>query len=512
MKWDREELARFIGTMGVAMLIAGYLRYSIQGELLTFSKVVLILGALFVLAWLAIGYKFIVGFFSRRSSQLGTNTTILTLAVIAILVVVNFVGFRHHKRFDLTTEKLFTLSGQTKQVVGGLQKDVTIVRFDKSRNPALDDEMAEYTNLSRRLKFENIDPQQKPEVAQQYGATRSGDVIVASGSHKEHLESGVEGGISEEDITRAIMKVTQDAAKTVCFVTGHGEKSLSDTGENGFSRVDAGLKGQSYNVKAINLVSEKGVASDCDVVVLAGPTQEYFPQETAMLGRYLEGTGKVFILVDPQTDPKLGDIFSAWNTSVGNNVVIDASGVGSLIGAGPAIPLVTTFGQSPITKNFAGMMTFFPLARTVSIADKAKSSPQIVELLKTSERSFTVPSLKEGQQKVSFDPKTGEQGPLSLGIAASQKSGAGEARLAVIGNSEFAANPYLNQQKNGDLFYNTISWLAQDENLITIRPKSQTNRRVTLTQGQSSALTWLDLIFLPGIVILSGVYIWWKRR
>jgi ABC-type uncharacterized transport system involved in gliding motility auxiliary subunit len=158
------------------------------------------------------------------------------------------------------------------------------------------------------------------------------------------------------------------------------------------------------------------------------------------------------------------------------------------------------------------MMTFFPLARTVSIADKAKSSPQIVELLKTSERSFTVPSLKEGQQKVSFDPKTGEQGPLSLGIAASQKSGAGEARLAVIGNSEFAANPYLNQQKNGDLFYNTISWLAQDENLITIRPKSQTNRRVTLTQGQSSALTWLDLIFLPGIVILSGVYIWWKRR
>ncbi len=249
MKWDREELARFIGTMGVAMLIAGYLRYTIQGVLLTFSKVVLVLGALFVVASLVIGFRYFIRFFSKRSSQLGTNTTILTLAVIAILVVVNFVGFRHHKRFDLTAEKLFTLSDQTKQVVGGLQKDVTIVRFDKSRNSALDDEMAEYTNLSRRLKFENIDPQQKPEIAQQYGATRVGDVIVASGSHKEHLESSMEGGISEEDITRAIMKVTQDAAKTVCFVTGHGEKSLSDKGENGFNRVDAGLKGQSYTLK-----------------------------------------------------------------------------------------------------------------------------------------------------------------------------------------------------------------------------------------------------------------------
>jgi ABC-type uncharacterized transport system involved in gliding motility auxiliary subunit len=84
--------------------------------------------------------------------------------------------------------------------------------------------------------------------------------------------------------------------------------------------------------------------------------------------------------------------------------------------------------------------------------------------------------------------------------------------VVVIGNSTFAANPYVGQQKNGDLFYNTINWLAQDENLISIRPKSQTNRRVNLTQGQSSALTWLDLFILPGIVIFSGVYIWWKRR
>ncbi len=510
MKWDRKELAKFIGSMGVAMLIAGYLRYTIQAELLTFSKVVLILGGLFVLASVVIGSSYIIVFFSRRSSQLGTNTAILTLAVLAILVVLNFVGFRHHKRFDLTTEKLNTLSDQTKKVVVGLQKDVTIVHFDKAPNQALDDEMAEYTGLSRHLKFQNVDPHQKPEIVQEYGATRMGDVVLASGPQKEHLESGIGGAISEEDITRAIMKVTQDKVKTVCFVTGHGEKSLKDAGENGFSRLDAGLKSQNYATKTINLVSESGIASDCDVVVDAGPTQQFFPQEATMLDKYLQGTGKVLILVDPQTDPKLGEVFSAWNTNIGDNVVIDASGVGSLIGAGPAIPLVTTFGESPITKNFTNMMTFFPLARTVSIADKSKTEPQTVELLKTSARSFTVPNLKQGQNKLSFDPKTA--GPLSLGVAASRKSGSGEARLVVIGNSAFAANPYVGEQKNGDLFYNTINWLAQDENLISIRPKSPTNRHVTLTQGQSSALTWLTLFFLPGIVIFSGVYIWWKRR
>jgi gliding motility-associatede transport system auxiliary component len=510
MKWDREELARFIGTTGIAMLIAGYLRYSIQGELLTFSKVVLVLGALLLLASIVIGFGGILSFFSKRSSQQGTNTTVLSVAVIAILVIVNFVGFRHHKRFDLTTEKLYTLSDQTKQIVGGLQKDVTIVHFDKSANPALDDQMAEYTSLSRHLKFQNVDPQQKPEIAEQYGATRTGDVILASGPRKEHLESG--GVPSEEDITAAIIKVTQDKVKTVCFVTGHGEKSLADDGENGYSHLDAGLKKENYATKTINLVSENGVTPDCSVVVIAGPTQGYFPQEAELLNKYLTGTGKGLILVDPQTDPKLGEIFQAWNTNVGDNVVIDASGVGRLFGAGPAIPLVTTFGDSPITKNFAGSMTFFPLARTVSVADKSKTDPQAVEFLKTSPRSFTVANLKQGRNEVIYDPKTSTLGPLSLGVAASRKSGAGEVRVVVIGNSTFAANPYLGQQKNGDLFYNTINWLAQDENLISIRPKSQTNRRVTLTEGQASALRWLDLFILPGIVIFSGVYIWWKRR
>jgi ABC-type uncharacterized transport system involved in gliding motility auxiliary subunit len=334
-----------------------------------------------------------------------------------------------------------------------------------------------------------------------------GDVILASGLRKEHLETGA---ASEEDITSAIIKVTQDKLKTVCFVTGHGEKSLTDDGEDGYSHLDAGLKKENYVTKTINLVSEKGIASDCSVVVVAGPTQQFFPQEAEMLNQYLAGSGKGLILVDPQTDPKLGEIFQAWNTNVGDNVVIDSSGVGSLLGAGPAIPLVTTFGESPITKNFARSMTFFPLARTVSIADKSKTDPQIVELLKTSPQSFTVPNLKQGQNKLTFNPDTA--GPLSLGVAASRKAEGGEARVVVIGNSTFAANPYVGLQKNGDLFYNTIDWLAQDENLISIRPKSQTNRRVTLTQGQSSALTWLDLIILPGIVIFSGVYIWWKRR
>jgi len=114
---------------------------------------------------------------------------------------------------------------------------------------------------------------------------------------------------------------------------------------------------------------------------------------------------------------------------------------------------------------------------------------------------------------VKFDPKTDTAGPLSLGLAATKNLDGGKsARLVVIGNSAFAGNQWGGLQRNGDLFFNTIDWLAQDENLISIRPKSATNRRITLTDAQARGLWWLDLLFLPGIAIFSGIYIWWKRR
>jgi len=192
-------------------------------------------------------------------------------------------------------------------------------------------------------------------------------------------------------------------------------------------------------------------------------------------------------------------------------LVVDASGMGQVMGAGPMIPIVADFGASPITKNFTGSATFFPMARTASIADKAKSIPETVELLKTSARSFAIPSLPKGE-KIKFDPKVDTPGPLSIGVSGNRKVGEKNARLVVIGNSQFAMNPYLTQLRNGDLFYNSIDWLAADENLISIRPKSPTSRRINLSAAQASALHWLDQLFLPGLVILAGIMIWAKRR
>jgi ABC-type uncharacterized transport system involved in gliding motility auxiliary subunit len=515
MKWNRQEWAEIIGSIGAAALIGGYIRYSVAAELLLSTKIILIAGGVLFAAGIVLGFGGIIKFFSRRSSQLGTNTTILTIAVIAILVVMNYLGSQHHKRFDLTSEKLYSLSDQTDKIVRGLKQDVNVVRFDKVPAPQLDDLMKEYKNLSPHFKYQSVDPQEKPEMASEYGAKRMGDVIVAYADKKEPIESSAGGDVSEQDITGALLKLTTSKQKTVCFVTGHGEKSLDDTGPHGYSMANDGMKKEQLKTESVNLVSSNEAPPECNILVVAGPLQAYFPQEVAMVSKYLDGGGKALIEVDPITEDRqvesgLDPVFQSWNINVGKNVVIDASGMGRLLGAGPQIPLVVDYGSSPITKNLSrATMTFFPLARTVSAGDKSKTDPEIIEILKTSPRSFTKAKI---EHEVSYDPKTDTIGPLSLGVAANSVSRPNNSRLVVIGDSDFASNEAISQTSNGDLFLNAIDWLAQDENLISIRPKSIANRSVTLTEAQWAMLKWLGVIFLPGFIVLAGIIVWWKRR
>jgi len=508
MKWNRRELARSAGALGLALLVAGYIRYTVLEEFQLANKILLISGGVLVLAWIILDFGTIIGFFGKRSSRLGTNTSVLVIAVLAILVFINYLGFRHHKTFDLTSEKLYTLSDQTKKIVEPIKSDVTIFLFAKSSDPevpALSAQMAEYEDLNPHIHFRVVDPQERPDLTKQYGVAREGQVIVVSGKNVQRLEE-----TTEQDFASAILKATSSTVKTVCFVEGHGEKSITAPDSKGYSGVAGELAKENYQTKSVNLVTSNQIPNDCSVLVDAGPAKSFFPQEAQMIEKYLDGGGKAMLLLDPGTDPKLDAVLQPWNIKLGDNYVIDVSGVGKLLGAGPGIPLVVDYGESPIVRNFNGSMTFFPLARTVSIADTSKPNPVSVELLKTSAESFTVPNLGNGTVK--YDPKTDQRGPLSLGVAAEEKSGSTDARLVVIGNSEFATNQWVGEQRNGDLFFNGINWLTEEENLISIRPKEATNRRVTLTEAQQRELSWFSMVLLPLFVILSGVYIWVKRR
>jgi len=216
---------------------------------------------------------------------------------------------------------------------------------------------------------------------------------------------------------------------------------------------------------------------------------------------------------------------------VGNDIVVDASGMGRLIGTDASVPVVATYPPHPITERFS-FVTAFPLARSVTPVMGGVNGHVAQPFAQTSAQSWAETDVKDmlATGKVTLDESKGDKkGPITLAAAASAAStaqtspGSGsnpldpaapkpETRVVVIGDSDFAANAGLGIQGNRDLFLNTIGWLSQQENLIAIRPKNPEDRRLTLTATQQSNITLLALIVIPACIFGSGIYAWSRRR
>ncbi len=509
MALQREELGKLALFVGGALIIAGLIRYNIQ-NVWSWNAGFVGVGATLFVAGLVMNGSSLLGFFTGRSGKLGTNTAVLSLAVIGLLVIANLLGYRHHKRIDLTAEQLYSLSDQTRNLVAGLSKDVKVIRFAKAEDPALKDLMGEYKGAGNRISYESIDPESKPEIAKQYKVTKFGETVVAAGDRIEKIEAAQ---VSEQELTNAILKITTDKLKTICFTEGHNERALSDAGGEGYANADKKLKAENYETKAVGLAISGQVPAECSVLIVAGPKTSLLAPELSAIGKYLDGGGKVMLAFDPDTDPQADELLSKWNIELGKNTVIDVSALGQMAGGGPLAPLVMSFGAHPITDKFGRSMTIFPVAREVRVGKASGTGATTSSLLTTSEQSWGETEIKAGVAPEYKDGTGDTKGPLTLAVVGSKSLGENkEARLLVYGDSDFAANRALGFQKNTDLFLNSVNWLAQDESLISIRPKATTNRSVTMTESQQRLFFWLCVAFLPLVVMATGVYVWWKRR
>jgi ABC-type uncharacterized transport system involved in gliding motility auxiliary subunit len=277
------------------------------------------------------------------------------------------------------------------------------------------------------------------------------------------------------------------------------------------------MESQGYTVATTNLASEGKVPADAKVLILAGPKTEPFPQEIQFISDFLhKGSVGLLILVDPYPDPSFESFLKAWGIQVDNDLVLDVSGAGRLMGTGPSIPLVLNYESHKITDRFKAM-TFFPFTRSIQRAKDIPSGITVETLFKSNENSWGETDLNN--REASYDPSKDMRGPLSLAVAAtkevkpsSNESPAVKARIVVVGTSNFPINAYFPSQGNGNLFLNIVSWLAQDEDLISIRPKPAEDRRILLSQSQLATVRLIAVFVLPAIALIAGIIVVWNRR
>jgi ABC-type uncharacterized transport system involved in gliding motility auxiliary subunit len=529
-----KRLVDYLSPLGFVLAIGalGWTRYgkTLPGGLRPY----LIAALALVLLHLVLRWEDVARGLGRRQLKYGTNTLVLVAVVLGLLGAANYLASRHTKRFDLTKDQRYSLSDQTRKVLAGLKDDVKITYFQRQRDMERgQDRLKEYQALSPKLKVEFVDPMQSPAKAQAYDVRGPWPILVVERADKRERVSND----GEQDVTNALIKITREGKKTVCLVEGEGERSGEESGERGFSGVKSALTKSLYDVKSVFLMREKAVPADCTVLVVGGPEKDLLPETTTAIRDFVKKGGKALVMVEAELKehyPNLVALLKDWNIEAGNDVVVDVSGMGQLFGFSELAPLAIEYPWHAITKDFR-LPTLYGGARSVQAGKGTVEGVSAQDLVKTSAQSWAESDLAL-KGPIKFEEGKDRMGPISLAAVATVKAPtpaptpapspaaspapspapeepkALEGRVVAVGDADFASNALLGFQGNQDFFLNAVAWLAEDADLISIRPKEPENQALFLSRQAQQNVAWVALVILPALFVVLGVVAWWRRR
>lgn len=443
----------------------------------------------------------------------GMNALVLTVLIVGILAVINYLSWKIGSRIDVTRERLHSVSDQTIKVLNGIDKDIDVLAFFKDVGPdrlAFQELMGEYTGRSKKINFRFVDADKEPGVARKYGINEYGTVVLSTGDReiKVKVADPVSGSIknnTEEELTNALIKLSSDKKKGVYFLVGHGERDINDNSDaGGLGKLKRALEGEGYEVGELLLLRESIIPSKNSILIIASPAKPLTEKELGDIKKYLDEGGRAIFLVEPRIAGDLVSLLKDYGIEVQDDIVIDPSS--KMVGGGDVAPIVAQYPNHEITDNFR-LATIFPFSRSINVTVKDNVKNKLIGY--TSQFSWSERNLSLFDQGVAQQDDGDKPGPL--GVAEVSEIGE-NSRVAVFGSADFVSNRFFDFSGNSDLFLNTTHWIVGDENLISIRPKVAEKGELTITQNQLTVIFMVTVILLPSIVLFSGIGVWLKRR
>lgn len=476
------------------------------------------------------------------------RTGVLSAAVLlvaALFLLVNYLGWKYHHRFDWTAGGVYSLSDKSRNVVQELKRDVEFVVFiapGQDLYEPVREILSQYDAASQRITVRYFDPERNPVEAQQlvqkYKVSSTGQVVVVSGQDKRVIDSAdlaefdysgmqmgqppkMTGFKGEQLFTSALLQLAEGRKPKILFTTGHGERSLDDRQEHGLSSIHDLLGRDNFELEEWASRTAGAVPQGADLVVIAGPTSPFIESEVKAFGTYLNNGGRMLLLVDPTLGQTPGSglvptgldpWLAGYGVKLGNDIVVDAKG------AYPGAPPYTLFpsvyeADHPITQPLSqsGVPVLLNVVR--SVGAQSVGSFKVTELIKTTEDGWGETSLAS-LENVGKDAQD-LAGPVSLGVAVEtpKEEGKKPLRLVVLGDSDLATNQLVGgMPANAVLLANALNWLAEREALLTIPPKKTENVRLNLTGDQLRTIYLTALLFLPSLAVALGIAVFVRRR
>jgi ABC-type uncharacterized transport system involved in gliding motility auxiliary subunit len=447
---------------------------------------------------------------------------VILIAVLgaAVIVAVNMVAYQSHAEADLSADGRFRLSADSRALIKSVHAPMQFTVFVNATGGTARDArflLARFRDLNRQINYRVVDPDEDPATAKRMGITGYGTTVVEYEGRRADAPSAAEG-----DLATSMLRVLRGHTVTVCTLTGHGEAALDDDSADGLSSFARLLQQNAYEARPLDLATQSKVPDDCAAVVIAGLRTPLLPSEADALVAYERAAGRVLLLASPLSTADPNPLLQPWGISFAGGVVVDPARsadvdptdliVEDLPSANPVINEVPRL-QLPV----AGGLVLDPAPRDgLTLSRLGVSSSQ---------------SWDESQPDQALHFDGGDiPGPLVVAAAAddSHVDATGDTRvtgldtpkivrtrIVVTGSAEWLSNQLIDRLGNRRFAVNTMSWLTQEEQLVTATETVQSSRALPWTAERQAEVVAVTIGVVPGLVLALGaeqLLVGWRRR
>ena len=470
----------------------------------------------------------------------GTKTFLLVVIIIGLFIGISlWMKKLDITPIDLTEDKLYTLTDESKEKVKDINQDVNIYFVGYTDSDSTIDLAKEYTKVNEKIKVDSVTTESRPDLAQKYGIeTSSEGIIVESGERYKVLSSsdlytydsstGESQNVAEEKLTAAIRSVTVDKLPKVYFLNGYSSFTLS----SGMQYLNMFLQNEVNEVTTLDVLSTGKVPDDCSVLVIASPEKDFDDIATNAITDYINKGGNILWLnaaMAKQVDlPNVNKVLALYGIKPFEVGIIRETDSSKMVADSPDLILPEIQYADATSKLYNAEGVIFINATKINVGtdDELKTlNVTKTDLVKTSENAY----FRTNFQNTANDPQSDEtKGEYLLGAQfdktiteANEEAGtqAVKSKLIIYGENYFVSDYQLTQstqtpmvayRNNKDLVLNSIAYLSNREEDITVR-KSTGSVTYTSTE-QENRIILAIITFVPITIIVVGIIVWAKRR
>lgn len=497
-------------------------------SLVSFAIVRFLLGAWVPFLWVALGLTavflgaaffmdraFFKEFLTLRTTRKGMSMGAMILMVLISLIAINFLGSRHYKTWDLSVNKINTLSEQSTQLAKSLTEELRVIYFYQEGAEGVEQNKRQfielfkrYQDVSSKIKLDFVEVNTRPDLAERYGIARGTQSVLLDYQGRTNIIEKID----EQEITSALAKVTREKERKIFVLSGHGELPLEPAADGrSLSVFKTLLEGNRYTIEPLAFTQTASVPNDADALVIAGPKQQFLDFEVEAIASYLKRGGSLLLALEPSTSHGLDGLLSKLGLKVDRNVIVTVLETPFGRAVDPRFTRGTEFSAtSSITKPFGrNEVTVFRMPQSLSRTGKDIQGLEWDELVKSNAQSVAYTSLdfKGGGTPGPFTLAYEVRG--SLEGAASPET---KFHAVILGDEDILSNQLLYQNLNRDLALNVVAALAKEDTLISISPKEITATQMELTDTRFVLLIFGLVLPLPILLYMLSGFFWFRRR